>query len=97
MSLVCGFCVERGKARADTASRRLLAAGGERENTGAAGTARCRVPMRRVLADRPVVAGKPCNEGGAKGPAHLWFVRASNQAMFWEETSGQVRSGRETV
>src|SRR6478609_7808553 len=53
--------------------------------------------MRHAPADRLVVAVKSCNGDGAKGPAHLWFVRASNQGALWEETSGQVRSGRQTV
>jgi len=37
----------------------------------AAGTVRGRVPMRGTGADRPVVAVRPGNAGGAKGPDHL--------------------------
>ncbi len=37
----------------------------------AAATARGRVPMRGTGADRPVVAVRPGNAGGAKGPGHL--------------------------
>jgi hypothetical protein len=59
VSLVCGFCAEHGKARADTAGRLVLRVAGEREHTGAAETARCRVPTRCVLADRLVVAVMP--------------------------------------
>ena len=43
----------------------------------AAETARGRVPMRGTGADRPVVAMKPGNAGGAKGAGRPGFVRWS--------------------
>jgi hypothetical protein len=32
-----------------------------------------------------------------RGRLICWFVSASNQAMVWEETRGQVRTGRQVV
>lgn len=40
----------------------------------AAGTARGRVPRRGTGTDRPVVAMRPGNAGGAKGPGHPGVV-----------------------
>jgi hypothetical protein len=38
-----------------------------------------------------------CGGGGAKGPAHLWFVHQVNQASAWEESRGRAETGRQAV
>ena len=58
MSLVCGFCTERGKACADTAPALFLRWRVREGVRRAAETGRRRVPLRRMLADRLVVVVK---------------------------------------
>ena len=63
--------MERGKLRLDSAKGKPRGASPEQEGEPqAAESARGRVPMRAAVADRPVVAMKPGNAGGAKGTGH---------------------------
>src|SRR5215472_13106838 len=63
--------MERGKLRLDSAMGKPREASPEREGEPqAAESARGRVLMRAAVADRPVVARKPGNAGGAKGTGH---------------------------
>ena len=92
-SPVCGSCTERGKAGADTvvAPRRV----GERE----------RVERRKpeTLSTDAVPAGGPARSSGEapvmgverRGRLIWWLFEQPGHA--WEETSGQVRSGRQAV
>src|SRR5262245_39754159 len=60
---------------------------------------------RELLSTEAASAGGPaCSSGEApvmgverRGRLICWFVSASNQAMFWEETREQVRTGRQVV
>ena len=47
--------------------------------------------MRGALADRLVVAVRPCNGGGAKGPGHRGCVCLVNR-MFREERMDKLKS-----
>ena len=58
-SPVCGFCMERGKADADTARPVRAGRVGREGVRRAAETVRRRVPRRHPPADRSVVAVKP--------------------------------------
>lgn len=63
--------MERGRLRLESAKGVPREADPEQEGEPqAAESARGRVPMRAAVADRPVVAMRPGNEGGANGTGH---------------------------
>jgi hypothetical protein len=63
-----GFCMERVNLCSDSEVERT---GRDLERETPSGrTVRGRVPMRSTGADRPVVAVKPGNAGGAKGAGY---------------------------
>ena len=66
MSLVCGSCTEREKASVENGrpGLRVSTTDGERERAEAE-TEGTEYRLRRSLADRPVVAGKPLLAGVA--------------------------------
>src|SRR6185437_4496708 len=78
-SLVCGFHAEHGKADADTACPPCR--GGRVRGSAPGGR------NREALSTVAASAGGPARSSGealvirvdAKGPAHHWFVRASNR------------------
>jgi hypothetical protein len=90
----CGSCTERGKAGADTATACCEAWGDERE----------RVVRRNpeTLSTVAASAGGPARSSGEApvmgverraGSSMDLFARATGTERFWEETSGQARSG----
>jgi hypothetical protein len=100
VSLVCGFCVERGKACADTAPPRW-AVPGVVVAKGSVLSGR----NREVLSTDAVCAGGPARSSEEASVMEVerrsrlicgLFARAT-RVIFWEETSEQVRSGRQTV
>jgi hypothetical protein len=63
-----GSCAERGNLSPRCQGR-----------SPSGGPTRSRVPMRGTGADRPVVAKKPGNAGGARGPSCPAFARESTR------------------
>jgi hypothetical protein len=53
--------------------------------------------LRGVLADRFVVAVKPLEWGGAKGPGHLWLCSFGQPGKAREELRGRAESTRQAV
>ena len=93
MSLVCGFCAERGKACVDTGSGQLVWV----DARGSAPSGR----NREVLSTEATCDGGPDRSSdevlvmGMERRVRLicgLFARATRGS--WEEASGQVRSGR---
>jgi len=90
--------MERGKADSDTGAPPWC---GGRAPRGRAAGGRNRWPLSTDAAS----AGGPARSSGEapvtgaerRGRLIRWFVTASNQAKFWEETRGQVRTGRQVV
>jgi hypothetical protein len=73
VSLVCGSCAEREKASGRNGCPGAQVLRAARGSVPTAETGGIEYRLRRSLADRPVVAGKPLliwGGGGAKGPAH---------------------------
>jgi len=93
VSLVCGFCMEHGKACADTAPARILRWRVREGVRRAAETGRRRVPLRRMLADRLVVVMKLCEqERGRRAMMARWLrCCTSRWRKFW--TSGVALRG----
>ena len=87
MSLVCGSCTEREKASVETASGVAGPRGRERERAEAE-TEGIEYRSRRSLADRPVVAVKPCSLGWG------WSEGAGSSGMSIRST-GAVGSREE--
>src|ERR687894_375920 len=86
-SLICGFCMERGKASTDTGIPASLWA---RMPRGRAVSGRNREPLSTdaVLAGGPARSSAEAPVMGVERRGRLIrrFVSASNQATVWEET-----------
>jgi hypothetical protein len=96
-SPVCGFCMERGKADADTAAVAPEGTGGKRERA-----------VRRkpeALSTVAASAGGPARSSGEalvtgverRGRLICRSVRASNRGLPWEEAGGHVGTAGQAV
>jgi hypothetical protein len=90
VSLVCGFCVERGKARGDTAPMMVVGVGRERE---CAEQQKLRgIEYRCGRAGGPVRSSDEAPVIGVERRDRLiWllFTEQPGRSGLWEETSGQ--------